>query len=195
MPDGRFTVGAIGFHQVHTGQKFVGGIDALEIFAGDAHEARQPRARTDKHGVKPFLAQQLVDRNGSADNGVGCNFHAECTQPVYLLLDDRLGQTEFRNAIDQHAARRVQCFKHRHGIAAPCKVTGAGKSRRSRTDHRHAASVLLHCRLCSTAFMRIVPVGNKAFESADADRFALDAAHALSLALIFLRTDASAHGR
>ena len=40
----------------------------------------------------------------------------------------------------------------------------------------------------------VVPVGDKAFETADADRLTLDAADALALALRLLRTDAAADG-
>ena len=40
-----------------------------------------------------------------------------------------------------------------------------------------------------------MPIGNKAFEATDGDGFALDAAHAFALALVFLRADAAADGR
>ena len=40
-----------------------------------------------------------------------------------------------------------------------------------------------------------MPIGDKAFEAADGDGFALDAAHTFALALVFLRADAAADGR
>ena len=43
--------------------------------------------------------------------------------------------------------------------------------------------------------MFVMPIGNEAFEAADRDGFALDAAHAFAFALVFLRADASADGR
>ena len=42
--------------------------------------------------------------------------------------------------------------------------------------------------------MGVVPVGDEALEAADRDRFALDAAHTLALALRLLRTYAAADG-
>ena len=46
----------VGGHQVDAGEVFVGGVDALEVLAGDVHEHRQAGAVGDEDGVE-LLAQ------------------------------------------------------------------------------------------------------------------------------------------
>ena len=45
----------VGVHQVDAGQEFVGRIDAIEVFAGNAHELRKPGAGADKDRVVAFF--------------------------------------------------------------------------------------------------------------------------------------------
>ena len=61
MLNGSFAVILICFHQVHSRQELVGGINALEVFAVDAHEFGKACARTDENGFKAVIVNQLVD--------------------------------------------------------------------------------------------------------------------------------------
>ena len=107
LEDGRVGAGElIGGHQVHAGEVFVGGIDALEVLARHVHEHRQAGAVGDEHRVE--LLAQLRQGVGAADDGVADDLHPGLLQPGHFFLDDLLGQAEFRDAIDQHAARLVQ---------------------------------------------------------------------------------------
>ena len=86
--DGRVAVLAVGLHQVDTGQELVGGIDALQVLAGDIHEHGQARAGTDEHRLKAVLLHQLVDGDGAAHHGVRLHLDAHGLQSVHFLLDD-----------------------------------------------------------------------------------------------------------
>ena len=85
----------------------------------------------------------------------------------------------------------MKCLKDRHVIAELCKVARAGKSRGARADHCNAVAVFLCDHGCRIR-MLVVPIGDEAFKSADADRLALDAADAVFFTLIFLRTYSAA---
>jgi hypothetical protein len=72
----------------------------------------------------------------------------------------------------------VKCFKHGYVIAKLCEIARAGKSRGTRADDGYPMSVLRSgCGRCVT--MRIVPIGNKALESADTDRLSLYSSNTL----------------
>ena len=109
------------------------------------------------------------------------------------MLDDVLGQTELGDAVHQHAACNVQGFVYGNLIAQLGQVAGNGQAGRTCTDNCHLMAVRL--RLSSRGVdVFTVPVSHKALQAANADGFALDAAHALALALVLLRADAAADG-
>ena len=88
----------------------------------------------------------------------------------------------------------MERLKNRNLVAARRKVPRAGKPRRARADNRDPVTVgcgFLH--LFVPVFE--IPVRNKAFQPANADRFSLDAADTLGLALALLRADPAADGR
>ena len=191
--DGRVGAVLIGLHQVDAGQELVGGVYAAEVLAGNVHEHRQARAGADEHGLEAVLAHQLVDGHDAADDHVRLDLDAERLEAVDLLLHDGLGQTELRDAVDQHAAGEVQRLEHGDVVALLGEVARAGQAAGTRADDGDLMAVgnglgggLLH--------VGVVPVGDKAFETADADRLTLDAADALALALRLLRADTAADG-
>ena len=96
----------VGLHQVDAGQKLVGRVDAVEVLAGDALEARQARAGADEHGLVA-LVKQFFQRHGAADDHVGFDLHAQRLDGGDLLAHKALGQAELGNAVDQHAAGGV----------------------------------------------------------------------------------------
>ena len=110
--DGGVGIRAIGLHQVDAGQELVGGVNALQVLAGDVHEHGQARAGAHEHGLEAVLLHQLVDGDGAAHHGVGLHLHAHGLQAVHFLLDDALGQTELGDAVNQHAAGQVQGLEH-----------------------------------------------------------------------------------
>ena len=183
----------IGFHEVDTGEELVGRIHAAKILAGDMHEHRKTGTGADEHRLKAVFAHQLIDGNDATDDHIGLNLDAERLQTVHFLLHNRLGKSEFGNAVNEDAAGKVERFKHGDLIALLGKVAGAGQSAGTGADDGDLVSVGsgLGRRFADVG---IVPVGDKALKAADADRLALDGADALALALRLLRADTTADG-
>ena len=97
----------VSLHQIYAGQKLVGGIHAVEVLAFDPHEFGEPRARPDKDALVTALLHQLVDGNRSADDDVRSDFHAQLFKLSHFLSHDLLGEAEFGDPVNQHAARQV----------------------------------------------------------------------------------------
>ena len=192
MPDRGLAVRAIGLHQVDAGQILVGGIHALEALARNPHEARQTRAGGDIDGFVAHF-KQLVDGEHLADDHVRFDIHAHGFQAVDFLLHDGLRQAEFRNAVHQHAARQMQRLVNRDLIAQLRQIARRRQAGRPRADDGDLVAVR-GGRLGMIRHVLAVPIRDKALQTADGDRFALDAAHALALALVLLRADAAADG-
>ena len=192
MADGGGRIGLVGLHQVDPGEELVGGIDAGQVLAGDVHEAGQARAAADEHRLKA-LCKQLVHGLGLADDHVGFDVDPQLFQGVDLRLDDVLGQTEFRDAVHEHAARHVEGFKHAHLIAPPGQLACAGKARRAAAYHGYLMAVLLRDLDAAVAVLP-VPVRHEPLQPADTHRLALDAPHAVLFALAFLGADPAAYG-
>ena len=186
--DGRVGAVLISLHQVDTGQELVGRVNAAEVLTGDVHEHRKTRTGADEHGLEAVLAHQLVDGHDAADDHVRLDLDTEGLQAVDFLLHDGLGKSELGDAVDQHAAGKVERFKNGDIVALLGKVARAGEAAGAGADDRDLVAVGRFLHVC------IVPVGDKALEAADADRLALDAADALRFALRLLRADAAADG-
>jgi len=140
LHDGGHGVAFICLHQVASGEELICGIHALVGFAGDAHEVRQTRARAHEHGFIALL-EQLVDGERLADDDVRLHIHAHRGKGVDLFLHDGLGQTELRNAVNKHAARRVERLEHGYFIALLCKVARAGQPGRAGAHNCDAVAV------------------------------------------------------
>ena len=66
----------ISFHQVDTGEEFVGGINAHQVFTRNFLEVRQTSTRTDEHSFKAFFFQQFIEGNAFADDHIWDDFDA-----------------------------------------------------------------------------------------------------------------------
>ena len=182
----------VGLHEVDAGQKFVGRVHAVEVLAGDALKARKPRAGADEHSVVA-LVEQFVQGDRAADHGVCLDLHAQRLDGGDLLAHQALGQAEFGDAVDQHAAGGVQRLVDGYIVTQLGEVARAGQARGAGADHGHATAVLLGGLRRGAALCHGV-VRAEALEAADAHRVALYAAHAFGLALRLLRADAAADG-
>ena len=180
----------MGAAEVHAGEVFVGREHADAVLAGHAEEVRQTRAHTDEHSVVAFVEQPLHG-DGAAAHIVEADIHADGAQTVELARHHVLGQTEGRDAVDQHAARFMQAFEHGHIHAEAGKVARTGDGGRAGADAGHA---LLQPDDARGTFMLGV-VGHEAFEAADGHGLALLAKDALAFALLFLRAHTAAHSR
>jgi len=183
----------IGLHQVAAGQEFIGGVNTLQAFSGNVHKARQACAGANKNSLVAGF-EQLVDGEHFSDDHVGFHINAERAERIDFLLHNGLGQTEFRNTVNQNTAGGMQRFEYGDGISFFGQIAGAGESGRTGTDHRDPVTIRrgLYGRFGGIC---IVPVGNKALQAADCNRCAHDAADAPLLALGLLRANAAADCR
>ena len=111
---------------------------------------------------------------------------------VDLFLYDGLGKAEFGDPVFQNAARKVKRFEHGDVIAAFGKVACAGQPRGAAAHDRDFVPVRFRFD-GQIATVRVVPVCDEAFQPAYAHGLALDAAHALCLALRLLRAHPAAY--
>ena len=192
--DGRVIIVTVGLHEVRTGQKLVGGIHAQEVLTRNVQELRQAGAGADEDRFKAVL-KELVYRDGLADDGVVHDLDAHFGQVLNLRRDDFLRETELRNAVDQHAAGLVEGLENGHVIAHLAQVARAGQTRRAGTDDRDTVAVGFGGNRFGLVLLGHVIVRHKALKTADADSLALQAADALGLALLLLRTHTTADRR
>ena len=186
LHDGGHGISLVCLHEVAAGQEFVCGVNAFVCLTGDVHEVGKACTGTDENSFKA-LFEQLVNGESLADNGVGFHINAHGGQVVNFLLNNCLGQTEFGNTVNKNTACGVQSFVNGDFIALLGKVARAGKAGGAGTYNCNAVAVGRRS-FGSFGGMSVMPIGNKAFKSADADGFAFDAANALAFALEFLRT-------
>ena len=109
------------------------------------------------------------------------------------MLYDFLRQTELRNTIHQHAAGSMQRFVHGYIIAHFSQIAGTGQTAGAAAYYGNLLA-LAFCRSFHIVIQAVLTriVGNKALQATDCYRLALNAKHAFTLALVFLRADTSA---
>ena len=140
---------------------------------------------------KPFSPSSSSASARLTHDGVELELDAQGLQAVDLALDDRLGQTELGNAVDQHAAAGEERLEHGDVEAVAGELAGAGDAGGAGADDGDLLAVGgLHLGLARELGL----VAQEALELADRDRLALLAADALALALRLLRADAAADG-
>ena len=169
--NGGLAVGQICLHQVGTGQVFIGAVHALQAFAGNAHKAGQACAGSNIHSLVAVFLHQLVNGQHLADHHVGFKIDTQSLQAVDLALHNGLGQTEFGNAVHQHAACHMKGLKHGDLVAQLGQIARAGQAAGACADNGHLVPVGSRgCGLCRG--MLAVPVGGKTLQTADAHAFA-----------------------
>lgn len=158
----------------HRGQPVDADMDAGGGFlaAGNVEIAAARRAGADEDGVEVFRQQLLhgVDPHAAAE------FDAEIEDVAGLLVDDAVGQAEFRNLRADHAAGFVIAVEHHAFIAERREVARHGERGGAAADQRDALAVLA-LRLRRHARRDVVlEVGGDALQAADRHRLFLDAA-------------------
>src|ERR1035438_1091880 len=184
----------VGTHQVDACEKFVGGVDAVEVLAGNVKKHRQPCAGSHKDSVELFVPHQLINGYALADHDVGFKLHAHPAQVVHFTFDNRLGQAELRNPVNKNAAKFVQRLEDAHPVALLNQIARSRKTGRAATHDGHAfAGGRGDGGQAELAAIALV-VSDEALQVTNGDRRALLAEHASALALIFLRTNAAGDG-
>ncbi len=190
---------AVRAHQVRAREVLVGGVDAVGVLARDVDEIGEARARRDVDGVEALL-EELVERERLADDRV----ELELARPSFERLSTSawtivLRQAELGDAIDEDAARLVECLEDDGLVAVAAQVAGAREAGWAGADDRDAAARRRADRRQLDAALLALPVGEERLDLADRHREAevlVDLGdHAVLLALALLRTDAPADRR
>ena len=192
--DGRIGILAEGLHQVASGQILVGGEYTVGIFTGNPHEFGKSGSGADEHGGEALFVHKLVDGDRFSNDHVGLDLHAQRLHVLDLFFHNGfLGETEFGNAVYQHAAGLVKGLEDGHVIAHLGQISRAGKARGARADHGHLFALLLCGSLrLDPVFSR--PIRHEALQLTDGNGFALNSSDAFSLTLALLRANAAADG-
>ena len=157
---------------------------------------RQSGVGTNINSAEAFLLHQLFNGEGAADNSVYNDFNAQLFQRRDFMLYDFLRQTELRNAIHQYAACSMQCFVHGYVITHFCQIASAGQTARTAAYYSNLFALAL-CRSLYVVIQTMLTciVSNEALQTANSYRLTLNAQHAFALALVLLRTYATADSR
>src|SRR6185437_2649268 len=104
---------------------------------GNTEKARQAGAGGNEDRVIVLVAHQFVDGDALADHDVGFKLYAHAAQVLDVVADDGLGQTKFRYAVNEDAAKFVQGFKDVDAVTFLDQVTGGGKPGRAAAHNRN----------------------------------------------------------
>lgn len=121
--DRRGAVGVVRLHQIDAGQKLVGGQNAVQVLALDAHKHRKSRARADKDRV--VRVDKLLYGDRLAGHAVKLDMYALLFELIDFGGDETLGQTEFGYTVHEHAARTVERLVHGDFHAGRRQFAGA----------------------------------------------------------------------
>jgi len=120
----------IGSHEVDAGKVFVGGEDAVVIFAGDFHEAWQTGSASDKETlVSLFL--EIIEGCGAPHDEVGDEFDAHLPEVFDFEVDDGVGEPEFGDAIFEDSPNFMEGFEDGHVVAIFDHIAGKGEGCRA----------------------------------------------------------------
>src|SRR5262249_16845885 len=121
-------------HQVHAGEKLVGGEDAVEGLAGDFGELGRARAGGYECGVVAHFGDQLRNGEELADDRIEPDLDPHLLEVLDFVVDNHVGKPELGDAVFQDTARDMQGFEDRDLDAVPCQFSGAGQPGRTGTD-------------------------------------------------------------
>ena len=126
----------VGLHQVGAREELVCRVNAVQVLARYIEEVGESGARADEDGVVAFR-EQLVHRRSLAYDGVRLHLRAQLLHVIDLALDDGLGQTEFGDAVNEHAPRLMEGLEDRHFMSLLGKLACNGKPGRPAADDGH----------------------------------------------------------
>ena len=183
----------ISLHEIGPGQIFIGRVNPAEILPRDAQKLGKAGAQTQEHGV--IFLQQLVHGLDPSDHTVNLDLYSQPLHIIDLCLDNVLGKTEFRNAVNQDATGLMEGLKDGHFVSFQDQVSCQGQPCRARSDDSHFFPGGRCLFRNGDASLLPFPVCGEPLQPADRDRFILFSNDAEFFALVFLGTDSAANGR
>ena len=171
-------------------------VGVLQIIDGEVHVAQAlpfdvqgigpPHAGADEDRLVA-VAEKVLDAQRLAHVGVGADLDVLQAQvPVLEIVQHRLGQPEFGDAVAQHAADLVVTLEDGHVVAVAGQDDGDGQARGARADDGGLFAVGF-----GGAFGHLAGVGgrNVVFNDGEMHRRPLDALDTVPLALILVVAD------
>jgi len=187
--------------EVAAHEELGGGVDALEVFAFDAHFVADAGSGADEDGVEALL-EEFVDGDIAADVGVADEPDAHRLEVGDVLVDDVLAHFEVGDAVDEDAAGLGPVFVDGDAVALIGELLGNGEAGGAGTDHGDLeAGRLGHIAGHGVAAeLLALVIGAEGFELADGDGRLLLAAgpdgepdDAGAFAELLLGAEAAAH--
>ena len=115
-------------HEVGPCEIFIGGKDADQVFTRYVHEFGKTCAHSQIDSIVPFL-KEFIQGYGSSYHLIAFQFGPEPLQKGYFRKNDFLGKPEFRNAVNQNAARFVKRFQNLDIMAFTNQIASHRKPR------------------------------------------------------------------
>ena len=163
-----------------------GVVHVAKAFALDVQRVGPPYAGADEDCLVA-VAEQILDLERLAHIGVGAHLDAlQAQMTVLKIVQHRLWQAEFRDAVAQHAADFIMAFKNRDIVAIAGQNDGNRQTRRAGADNRGLFAV---GRSRALHHLAGVGGGNVVLNNREMHRRALDAADAVTLALVLVVAD------
>ena len=156
--------------------------DMTESLSGYAQLARLPSAGSYKDTAISVI-EQVLYAGGSAQFEIGPEHDAHVAHPAIVAVQNRLGQTEFRNAVSKDSADLLAGLENGHLVSA------AGQDDRDRDACRACADHAdLHAVIRRAAQIQSLEtgIGNIVFDGRKMNRLTFDPAHAVSFALVLV---------
>ncbi|MPN44484.1 hypothetical protein SDC9_192049 [bioreactor metagenome] len=126
-------------------------------------------SRADRYVAGVVFFHDLLHGDRLADDYVAFDVYAEFLHRLYLHFDDLFGESEFRDAVDEDAACRVEGLEDLHFVTHFRKVSRDCEARGAGADYRDFAFLFAFVNFALHVFLRVFPVGDEAFEFADRD--------------------------
>ncbi len=167
---GAGVVTIVRLHQVAARQILIGREDPDVVLPLDVEEAGKPGAAADEDGVKAILLHEFLEGPRLSNQEVAANLHPHVQERLQLMLDDRLGEPELGNPVDQYPTGFVQCLEHHHLVARSSEVRGSRDAGRTAADDRDPLAGLRSHGRNDFLIVLTGPVGDKALDSSDGDR-------------------------
>ena len=120
-------IGIGGVHEVHACEVFVRRHDVDGVLALDAHEVRKTCTRAYEDALIAFFLK-LCDGDGLADYAVSMELNAHLLEVLNLDVNDVVRQTEFGDAILEHATNLVESLKDMHFISELCHLASEAQT-------------------------------------------------------------------
>ncbi|KPJ95929.1 MAG: hypothetical protein AMS18_01955 [Gemmatimonas sp. SG8_17] len=117
-----------------------------------------------------ILLLEILDVRILADLHFALQFHSDVEDLLNLGVENFLGKSIARDAVAQHSPGLLHRLEHRHTVAAPGQLVGAGQAARSATHHGDLLGLPLVAQPLQRQPSLDAVVADRPFDFVDVDR-------------------------